>query len=311
MIQQRQVEDPHRVGDGRRAAILPSVMRTASLIGLLLIGLLCAPPAEAQPDADREDWRQLFNGKDLSAWIPKINGYELGDNFNETFRVENGRLVVSYDRYDNFGERFGHIFYREKFSHYIVAVEYRFVGEQAPGGPGWARRNSGVMFHSQAPETMGKNQNFPISIEVQLLGGLAEGERATANLCTPGTHVVMDAKLLTRHCTQSESPTFDGEQWVRSETVVLGNSTIRHKVNGDTVLTYEMPQVGGEVVDVFDPAVKKDGELLDAGYISLQSERHPIEFRKVELLDLLGCMDPKAMNYKTYFVKSEPSRCRY
>ena len=187
-----------------------SVMRTASLIGLLLIGLLCASRAEAQPDPDREDWRQLFNGKDLSGWIPKINGHELGDNFNKTFRVENGRIVVSYDRYDDFGERFGHIFYREKFSYYIVGVEYRFVGEQAPGGPGWARRNSGVMVHGQAPETMGKDQNFPISIEVQLLGGLGEGPRPTANLCTPGTHVVMDAKLLTRHCTQSNSPTFDG-----------------------------------------------------------------------------------------------------
>ena len=286
-------------------------MRTVSLIGLLLIGLLCASRAEAQPDPDREDWRQLFNGKDLSGWIPKINGYDLGDNFNETFRVENGRLVVSYDRYDDFGERFGHIFFNEKFSYYIVAVEYRFVSEQAPGGQGWARRNSGVMIHGQAPETMGKDQNFPISIEVQLLGGLGEGPRPTANLCTPGTHVVMDAKLLTRHCTQSSSPTFDGEEWVRSETVVLGSSTIRHRVNGETVLTYELPQVGGEVVDGFDPAVKKDGELLDAGYISLQSESHPIEFRKVELLDLSGCMDAKAANYKTYFVKSEPSRCRY
>lgn len=175
-------------------------MRIASLLGLLLIGLLCAPPAEAQPDTDREDWRQLFNGKDLSGWVPKINGYELGDNFDEMFRVENGRLVVSYDRYDDFGERFGHIFFREQFSYYIVAVEYRFVGEQAPGGPGWARRNSGVMVHGQAPETMGKDQNFPISIEVQLLGGLGEGPRPTANLCTPGTHVVMEAKLLTRHC---------------------------------------------------------------------------------------------------------------
>ncbi len=286
-------------------------MRTVSLFGFLLVGLLCAAPPEGQPDADREDWRQLFNGKDLSGWVPKINGYDLGDNFNETFRVEDGRLVVSYDRYDDFGERFGHIFYREKFSYYIVAVEYRFVGEQAPGGPGWARRNSGVMVHGQAPETMGKNQNFPISIEVQLLGGLGEGPRPTANLCTPGTHVVMDAKLLTRHCTQSSSPTFDGDEWVRSETVVLGDSTIRHRVNGETVLTYEMPQVGGEVVDGFDPAVKNNGELLGSGYISLQSESDPIEFRKVELLDLSGCMDPNATNYKTYFVKSERSRCQY
>ena len=145
----------------------------------------------------------------------------------------------------------------------------------------------------------------------QLLGGLGDGERATANLCTPGTHVVMDAKLLTRHCTPSSSPTFHGDQWVRVETVVLGDSQIRHKVNGETVLTYEMPQIGGEVVDGFDERVKQDGRLLNEGYISLQSESHPIEFRKVELLNLVGCIDPKARNYKSYYVKSASDECRY
>jgi hypothetical protein len=278
---------------------------------LLSAVLLCASQAGAQSDPGREEWVQLFNGKDLSGWTVKINGYDLGDNFGNTFRVEDGMLKVSYDQYTDFGERFGHIFHQQKFSHYVVAVEYRFAGDQVPGGPAWARRNSGVMVHSQAPETMGVNQNFPISIEVQLLGGLGEGTRTTANLCTPGTHVVMDAKLLTRHCTASTSATFDGDQWVRVETVVLGDSQIRHKVNGETVLTYEMPQIGGEVVNGFDPLIKQDGKLLNEGYISLQSESHPVHFRKVELLNLAGCIDPKAKNYKSYHVKSEPSQCSY
>jgi len=278
---------------------------------LVAIALLWFPPSWAQDGRDKEQWVPLFNGKDLRDWAVKINGYELDDNFGDTFRIEDGLLKVTYDAYDDFGERFGHIFYRKKFSHYIVAVEYRFVGDQAPGGPGWARRNSGVMVHSQPPGTMGKDQNFPISIEVQLLGGFGEGERPTANLCTPGTHVVMDAKLLTRHCTQSSSATYHGDEWVRVETVVLGDSQIRHKVNGETVLTYEMPQMGGEVVAGFDERVKQDGKLLGEGYISLQSESHPIEFRKVELLNLVGCIDPKARNYKSYYVKSASDQCRY
>jgi hypothetical protein len=158
---------------------------------------------------------------------------------------------------------------------------------------------------------MGLNQNFPISIEVQLLGGLGEGPRTTLNLCTPGTHVVMGGKLITAHCTTAKTPTFDGDQWVTAEALVLGASTIRHIYDGETVLEYELPQVGGEVVDGFDPKAKIDGRLLERGSISLQSESHPVDFRKVELLDLEGCMDSKAKNYKKYFVKADDSRCAY
>jgi len=262
------------------------------------------------PDRDRKDWIQLFNGKDLSNWAVKIKGYDLNDNFGDTFRVENGVLKVAYDKYDQFGNRFGHMFHREKFSHYIVAVEYRFVGEQVAGGPSWALRNSGIMVHSQAPESMGKDQDFPICIEVQLLGGSGSGQRSTANLCSPGTNVVIDGKLFTQHCLNSSSATYHGDQWVRAEVMVLGDSEIRHIVEGQTVLRYVMPQIGGGQVSNFDPKVKQDGALLSEGYISLQSESHPIEFRKVELLNLAGCMDPKAANYKSYYVKADNSRCR-
>ena len=273
--------------------------------------LLAAAVVSVAPAQTGEDWIQLFNGKNLDGWTPKIRGHELGDNFGNTFRVVNGAMQTGYEAYGQFNERFGHIFYKDPFSYYRLAVEYRFVGEQSEGGPGWAIRNSGLMLHSPAPETMGKDQNFPISIEVQLLGGLAEGERTTANLCTPGTHVVRDGKLLTRHCTNSTSETYRGEQWVRTEILVLGSSVFRHYVAGDLVLEYEMPQYGGRNVEGHDPKDQPDGELMSGGYISLQSESHPVEFRKVELLNLAGCMDPKAKNYKDYFVKSEPTTCNY
>ncbi|MFC5412136.1 DUF1080 domain-containing protein [Larkinella bovis] len=231
-------------------------------------------------------WIQLFNGKDLKDWSVKISKHPLDDNFGNTFRVEDGKLVVRYDQYKTFDEQFGHIFYKKPFSAYLLAVEYRFVGEQVAGGPGWAVRNSGAMLHCQDPKTMGVDQDFPISLEMQLLGGDGQHERHTANLCTPGTNVVMNGKLFTPHCIDSKSKTYHGDRWVRAETLVLGDSLVKHIVEGDTVLTYEKPQIGGGNVIHYDPAVKKDGQLLREGYISLQSESHPVEFRKVELFDL-------------------------
>jgi hypothetical protein len=288
---------------------------TAALYLALLTPALAsaAPPAAPAASSDRKEWIQLFDGKSLDGWVPKIAGYEVGENFGDTFRVENGVLKVSYDKYDApFRGRFGHLFYKTPFSHYIVAVEYRFVGEQMTGGPDWAFRNSGVMFHGQPVATMKKDQDFPICIEGQLLGGRGDGSaRSTANLCTPGTNVVMDGKLETRHCINSSSKTYDGDQWVRAEFEVHGGGAVVHRVNGETVLRYEQPQIGGGAVANYDPAVKKDGEILTSGTISLQAESHPVEFRKVELLNLAGCMDKQARNYKSYFEKDEPATCVY
>ena len=289
-------------------------------IATLLLLIALSPSALAQTemagkapkvDPDRKEWRQLFNGKNLQGWDVKIRGYQVKENFGNTFRVENGVLKVSYQRYDKFNERFGHLFYREKFSHYIIAVEYRFVGEQCPGGPDWATRNSGIMIHGQSAESMGKEQDFPISIEVQLLGGLGKGPRTTANLCTPGTNVEMDGRLITQHCINSKSKTYEGDQWVRVEVEVLGDRQIKHMMEGQVVLSYERPQIGGGNVSGHDEGMKKDGTPLKEGYISLQSESHPIEFRKVELLNLSGCTDPKAVNYKSYYVASDNSKCKY
>ena len=287
-------------------------MSRCRLAAVLVAALLPSLATAADRDPGREDWVPLFDGRSLSGWIPKVTGYAVGENFANTFRVEDGLLKVSYDGYGGvFRNRFGHLFYETPFSHYRLVVEYRFVGEQMKDGPEWAFKNSGIMIHGQPPSTMRKEQDFPISIEVQLLGGRPTGERPTGNLCTPGTNVVMNGRLVTEHCINSSSPTFRGEEWVRIEVEAHGSGTIVHKVNGKTVLTYEKAQMGGGNVSNHDPAVKKDGMLLEGGSISLQSESHPVEFRKVEILDLVGCMDPKALNYKTYFEESEPRSCRY
>ena len=253
-----------------------------SVVCGLLATTLCAVGQDS-PNSDR--WTSLFNGKDLAGWKVKISGHELGDNYGDTFRVENGILKVCYDEYDEFNGKFGHLFYQEEFSNFRLRVEYRFVGEQVARGPGWAFRNSGIMIHGQSPESIGKNQGFPVSVEVQLLGGRDSGKRPTGNLCTPGTHVVMDGKLITRHCIDSSSKTYRGDQWVTAEVEVRGN-TIKHIIEGETVLVYSDPQL-----DEKDPDAKKLMEaghkkMLTGGTISLQSESHPVEFRKVELLKL-------------------------
>jgi hypothetical protein len=243
-------------------------------------------PDKAATDAPHpEKWIPLFNGKNLDGWTPKITGYALGENFGDTFRVENGVLKVAFDKYDTFGNRFGHLFYKTPFSNYKMRIEYRFLGEQVSGGPGWAIRNSGIIIHCQDPNTMLKDQDFPVSIEVQLLGGDGKNKRPTLNLCTPGTHVVMNGQLEKTHCITSMSDTFHGDQWVSAEIEVRGADVIRHFVNGKMVLEYQKPQL-----DDTDPNAKKlikDGNpLLTGGYISLQSESHPCEFRVVEILPL-------------------------
>ncbi len=232
------------------------------------------------------EWIPLFNGRNLDGWTPKITGFDLGDNHLDTYRVENGLLRVVYDRYGKFDGKFGHLFYKDKFSHYRIRVEYRFVGQQTPGGPGWAFRNSGVMLHCQAPESMAKKQEFPVSIEVQLLGGDGTNQRSTANLCTPGTHVVLNGKLHTQHCTDSTSKTYHGDQWVTVEIEVQGHSRIRHLIEGQTVLEYTEPQLDDSDTDAKRLLAVGAPKLLGEGWISLQAESHPVEFRKIELLPL-------------------------
>ena len=255
------------------------------LISVSLILVSCNSGEKENKAKESKIWISLFNGKDLNDWKIKFSGHELNDNVKNTFRAENGLLKVSYDQYNQFENKFGHIFYKEKFSQYIIKVEYRFVGDQVADAPGWAFRNNGIMFHSQSPESMDKDQDFPVSVEVQLLGGNGTDQRSTANVCTPGTHIVMNGELITDHCISSKSKTFHGDQWVTVEVEVRGNKVIKHIVNGVAVMEYNNPQLDEE--DPFTKSMMIDGvKLLSEGYIALQAESHPTEFRKVELLKL-------------------------
>ena len=255
-----------------RRPLLPT-----TVITLLATALVLSAP--------QDKWTTLFDGKTLDGWTPKIVGHKLGEDPYDTFRVQDGKIVVGYDKYgDEFKDRFGHLFYKSELSNYRLRLEYRFVGEQVKGGAGWAWRNSGVMIHGQKASTMGESQSFPVSIEVQFLGGDGSGNRPTGNLCTPGTNVVYQNKLWTQHCTNSTSPTLDGDQWVRAE-IEVKDGHIKHFINGKLVIEYDAPQLDPNDADA-KKLFKGDDLMLKGGTISLQSESHPIEFRNIQIMRL-------------------------
>lgn len=252
--------------------------------GLILLSLCCFQITSWS----QAKWKPLFNGKNLKGWDIKIAGHDLNDNYLNTFRVEDGMLRISYDQYKNFDDKYGHLYFKTPFSHYRLRFEYRFTGEQTPGGATWNVRNSGVMLHAQSAASMPKDQNFPVSVEVQLLGGLNAGDRATANVCQPGTLVDIDGLPATDHCVNSSSATYHGDQWVSVEVLVLGDSLIQHYVDGKMVLSYSKPRVGGWYLSNYmsEDIKKRAGEPIRAGYIALQAESHPIDFRNIELMNL-------------------------
>lgn len=283
------------------------------VIAYLCIAALMFECGSVKTTARNEGWETMFNGRDLNNWTTKINHYEVGENYGDTFRVEDNMIKVRYDHYeDGFNDRFGHLYYYRPYAYFHLTLEYRFLGELYPGAPSYTIKNSGVMFHSQDPGSILVDQNWPISVEMQLLAGLEKGkQRPTANMCSPGTDVIYNGQIDPRHCIDSSSETYFGKQWVRAELIVLGDSLITHVINGKTVLQYTKPQMGGGVVDGFDPNIWEEGKLLDHGFIALQSEGQPIDFRHIKLRNLKGCMDPKADNYKDYFIKSDPGSCIY
>lgn len=276
------------------------LIRLLPLLGLTALAVTgCNTASDSTTSAaEQEEWVELFNGEDLDDWIIKIAGYPPGENALNTFSVQDGKIVVSYDEYEELDGRWGHLFYKKPFSHYRIEVEYRFVGEQVDGAPEWAIRNNGIMYHAQSPYEMEVDQGYPACMEVQLLGGNGEEERPTSNLVTPGSHAVYQGELREDHIIESSSETYHGDQWVTAEVEVHGDDLAIHRVEGEEVIRYSGMQLD-------------DGTPLTEGYIALQAESAPIEFRSVRLLNLEGCTDPQASNYKSYYVAGDPDSCAY
>ena len=253
-----------------------------------LLCLVCASLAGAVLADDENNWISLFNGKDLAGWTPKITGFPCGENALDTFRVEDGILKVSYDNYKVFDKRYGHLYSILPYSHYLFRLEYRFIGEMMPDAPNYVNLNSGIMIHAQSPQSMGLDQAFPVSLEFQFLADEGKGPRSTGNVCTPGTNLKIDGKLVTDHIVKSSAPTFPAEEWVQIEIEVRGYEEVIHRVNGQEVLRYQHPQLDPEGrVESAEALIKLGApKQLSYGHIALQAEGQPVWFRKIELQSL-------------------------
>lgn len=273
--------------------------------------LLCINTATAQSGkADKNGWQPLVTENGLKDWLVKIHHHEVGDNYKNTFSITGDTVKIRYDGYETFNERFGHLFFKNPFSWYHLSFEYKFSSPWRTDAPAYTKLNSGIMFHSQNPTTILKEQDWPISVEMQLLAGLDDGKpRPTGNMCSPGTHVVYKDALYIGHCINSTSKTYMPDEWVKAELIVYGDSLIIHKINGEEVMRYSGPQIGGAVVNRNDPNEKQDGKLLSSGYIGLQSEGQPIDFRGLKIMNFVGCTNKKCKNYQPYYLKHECNKC--
>jgi hypothetical protein len=257
-----------------------SMMRRIAVVVVSLLPMGAA--------AEESGWVALFNGKNLEGWTPKFAGHPVGHNLAETFRVEDGILKASYEGYDTFKQQYGHLFTNIAYSHYILRLEYRFEGKMMADAPSYVNLNSGVMIHSQSPQSMRLEQGFPTSMEFQFLADEGKGRRPTGNVCTPGTNLEMGGELIVKHIVESSAPNYPAEAWVTAEVEVRGSEEVIHRVNGVEVLRYQKPQLDprNELAPATDLLDAGANRLLSYGHIALQAEGQGVWFRKIELKSL-------------------------
>ena len=229
-------------------------------------------------------WISLFNGKNLQHWQPKFAGFPLGENFGNTFRIENGLLSIRYDQYDSFKNRFGALYYDQRFTNYRLRFVYRFVGNTTPGAPSWGFKDGGVQYHGQSPASVGLTQSFPVCLEYNLHGGNGKEERPTGEICVTGMIVEVHGKKNTSNCTSPDlKKTFNGEEWITAE-IEVKDGKITHFVNGEQVVQFENPRLDSNN-SVAKKMIVAGSDLVKSGYISIQSNSHPMDFKKIEIME--------------------------
>lgn len=281
-------------------------MKTGSIsaIACVLVPLSLASPAASQDfsKVPASDWIRIFNGKDLEGWVKKIRTHPVGEDPYNTWYVKDSLLWVDYSKYTApFNYRFGHMAYeKRKFSYFLLRAVYQFWGSQPPTAPSEGKQNNGLMFHSESMSAMARDAQFPASAEVQLLGenNNQNTEGTTANFCCVGATMVVNGNRIDG-CWKAAPRNIKGLPWVKVEVLILADSVGKHMVEGDTVMRYTKI------------LAKRDGKPLREGYIAIQAESAPTYFKTLEVLDLEGCTDPKAVNFRSYFIKSNPSECQY
>ena len=255
-----------------------------SILTILLISCQSAPTQEEATEAKSPQWVSLFNGEDLDGWLIRITGKPFGENFGNTFRVEDGILKIRYDEYGSFDEQFGALYYNRPFTNYRLKAEYRFVGETAPGAPSWGFRDSGVQYHGQDPRNMPIEQQFPVCLEYNLHGGNGTDERPDGQICAIGMTIEIDGHPNESFCTDPTiKRTFHGDQWVTLE-IDVQDDQIRHFVNGEEILAFSNPALDPNH-EIAKTLIRDGNTAVHSGFVSLQSNSHPIDFRKIEIME--------------------------
>jgi hypothetical protein len=253
-------------------------------IGFCLVGVSCHSNKITSDKSGNKKWISLFNGKDLQHWTPKIVGFKAGQNFGNTFRVENDILSTRYNAYDSFRNRFGALYYDKPFTNYRLKVDYRFVGELTAGAPSWGYKDGGIQYHCQSPQSLDVDQNFPVCLEFNLHGGNGKDENPTGDICASGMYIEIDGKRNTSYCTPPTiKRTFAGDEWITAE-IDVRDGKITHYVNGEQVIHFENPRYDSTNVPAKKMIIAAN-DLVKSGYISLQSNSHPMDFRKIEIME--------------------------
>ncbi len=237
-------------------------------------------------EALESGWISLFNGKDLDGWVVKVAKHPLGENYADTFRVEDGVIKVSYDKYAAFDQQFSHLYTASAYSHYILRLEYRFEGGVMADAPSWTKLNSGVMIHAQSPLTLGFGQLWPASLECQFLATGTTAGTQTGNVCTPGTNLEFNGAFTEEHILDSTARLYAPEEWVAVEVEVHGNDLVIHRINGVEVLRYAHPQLDPRDGDAQRLLAAGLPLALSYGHIALQAEAQGVWFRNARLRSL-------------------------
>ena len=131
---------------------------------------------------------------------------------------------------------------------------------------------------------MRKDQEFPVSAEFDIVGGRLLGSHPTGDVCENGTRVTIAGAVLLAKCSKLSPVTIPGDEWVTILAEVQGAARVRQIVNGQLVVEYT-----DIVLDDKDPDAARllnfgGDRSLGSGYISIQANSHPIEFRRIEIL---------------------------
>lgn len=224
-----------------------------------------------------DGWVKIFNGQDLTGWSPLIHKSAYKQDPYNTFRADpvNHVIKVTYEDYPNgFEDRCGLLYYDKLLTNYRVRVTYRFLEPQAPGPVSWGKNNTGLMIFGIDPAKVTGDPEFPPLIEIQLLGANSTGGNTTPNMCVPGG---MTMKKSTAECGNNHTGVAPppAAEWVTVEAEV--------HVKGDTKV-FQYPNKTTPVITMSGPVYQ--GKDVVNGYLSLQSESQPLEYKDIELMEL-------------------------